>query len=62
VAPFIIPYMIMVYITTYYKGFTTHVASGKDETHVIKTKGQREPCPHATGSIQGYKLPRYLVT
>jgi hypothetical protein len=26
-----------------------------------KQKGQREPCSHATGYIQGYKLPSYSL-
>jgi hypothetical protein len=39
----------------------TCCTSGIDGTRLTKTKGQREPCPHATGYIQGYKLPCYSL-
>jgi hypothetical protein len=42
-------------------GVTCYLYKWSDGTRLSKTKGAREPCSHAMGHIQGYKLSRYLL-
>jgi hypothetical protein len=42
-------------------GVTCHLYKWSDGTRLTKTKCAREPCSHAAGRIQGYKLSSYLL-